>query len=246
MTEAAAVEIALLQDGRRPGPHARALGRSGPPLSRHVAERAGSGGCPCGRVEGPGRAVSRSRTPRWRVEFGEEYLGTAETILDTAVHARTAYYEAVAAAQLAAMFDQTLEAEKAAAELANEQYRSGTTSRLDQARQHLAYAETFKAAAEAKRDAVAKHEALNRLLKLWGGRPPGPCRIDCRTCQHSVRSSATSRPSLPPTASPPTPAGLTRRSSRLVRPSLRGARGTTTACSSPMTSPSTSATPWCR
>jgi outer membrane protein TolC len=84
------------------------------------------------------------------------------------MHARIAYYEAVAARQLSAMYGQTLEAEKAAAELANEQYRSGTTSRLDQARQHLAYAETFKAAAEAERDAVAKREELNRLLKLWG------------------------------------------------------------------------------
>jgi outer membrane protein TolC len=115
-----------------------------------------------------GELLSRSTTHRWRTEFGEEYLGTAEAMTKTAAEARTAYYEAVAAAQIATMFDQTLDAEKAAAELANEQYLAGTTSRLDQARQHLAYAETFKAAAEAKRDAVAKREALNRLLKVWG------------------------------------------------------------------------------
>jgi outer membrane protein TolC len=115
-----------------------------------------------------GELLSRSTTNRWRTEFGEEYLGTAEAMTATAAEARTAYYEAVAAAQIAAMFDQILDAEKAAAELANEQYRAGTTSRLDQARQHLAYAETFKEAAEAKRDAVATREALNRLLKLWG------------------------------------------------------------------------------
>ena len=115
-----------------------------------------------------GELLSWSRTRRWSPEFGDEYLEITDTIVDTAAEARKAYFEAVAAAQLAAMFDQTLDAEKAAAELANEQYRSGTTSRLDQARQHLAYAESYKAVAEARRAAVEKREALNRLLNLSG------------------------------------------------------------------------------
>jgi hypothetical protein len=168
MTEAAAVEVALLQDA---GVQDLAQGywAQRPSFVAAVAESAADAEDPRAtewRVLG--ELVSRSRTPRWRVEFGEEYLGAAETVLDTAMHARVAFHEAVAAAQLAAMFDQTLQAEKAAAELANEQYRSGTASRLDQARRHLAYAETFKAAAEARREAVAKREALNRTLKLWG------------------------------------------------------------------------------
>jgi hypothetical protein len=174
MTEATAVEVALLQSNdvqdlmlenwaQRPSFVAAVAERAGSPEDTRPAE-----------WKMLGELVSRSRTPRWRLEFGEEYLGAAETILDTAMHARVAYYEAVAAAQLSAMYGQTLEAEKAAAELANEQYRSGTASRLDQARQHLAYAETFKTAAEAKRDAVAKREELNRLLKLWGEQTAWP------------------------------------------------------------------------
>lgn len=174
MTEAAAVETALLQSNdvqdlmlehwaQRPSFVAAIAERAGSPDDTRPAE-----------WKLLGELVSRSRTPRWRLEFGEEYLGTAETVLDAAMHARVAYYEAVAAAQLSAMYRQTLEAEKAAAELANEQYRSGTASRLDQARQHLAYAETFKTAAQAEQDAVAKREELNRLLKLWGEQTAWP------------------------------------------------------------------------
>jgi hypothetical protein len=168
MTEAAAVEVALLESN-----DVQDL------MLEHWAQRSSFVAAVAERVGSPddtrpaewkllGELVARSRTPRWRLEFGEEYLGTAETILDTAMHARVAYYEAVAAAQLSAMYRQTLEAEKAAAELANEQFRSGTASRLDQARAHLAYAETFKAAVKAEQDAVTKREELNRLLKLWG------------------------------------------------------------------------------
>src|SRR5688572_29211045 len=134
MTEAAAVEVALLESNdvqdlmlehwaQRPSFVAAVAKRAGSPDDTRPAE-----------WKLLGELVSRSRTPRWRLEFGEEYLGTAETILDTSMHARVAYYQAVAAAQLAAMYRHTLEAEKAAAELANEQFRSGTASRLDQAR----------------------------------------------------------------------------------------------------------------
>ncbi|MGE3289824.1 MAG: hypothetical protein AB7I59_14885 [Geminicoccaceae bacterium] len=168
MTEAAAVEVALLQDR---GVQDLMLEHwaQRPSFVADVASR-------IERAEDPrpvewkvqGELLSRSTTKRWRMEFGEEYLETTEVMTGAATKARTAYYEAVAAAQLAAMFDQTLDAEKAAAELANEQYRAGTTSRLDQARQHLAYAETVKAVAAANRDAVEKREALNRLLKLHG------------------------------------------------------------------------------
>lgn len=169
MTEAAAVEVALLQDGGVQDLMHENWARR-PSFVAAVAETtANAGDTRAAEWKLLGELVSRSRTSRWRVEFGEEYLGAAGTILDTAMHARAAYYEAVAAAQLASMYDQILQSEKAAAELANEQYRSGTASRMDQARQHLAYAETYKAAAEAKRDAVAKREELNRLLKLWGG-----------------------------------------------------------------------------
>lgn len=168
MTEEAAVEIALLNDGGTQDLLTEYWAQR-PSLVASVAEasrRAGDTRAAEWKVLG--QILSRSTTGRWNPEFGEEYLQAADTILRQATKARTAYYQAVAAAQLAAMFDQTLEAGKAAAELANEQYRAGTTSRLEQARQQLAYAETYKAAAEAGRDAVSKREALNQVLMLWG------------------------------------------------------------------------------
>lgn len=174
ITEAAAVEVALLQDsGVQDLMHEHWAQR--PSFVADLASRIESGEDPRSvewKVQG--ELLSRSTTRRWRTEFGEEYLETAEAMTGTAAKARITYHEAVAAAQLAAMFDQTLDAEKAAAELANEQYRSGTTSRLDQARQHLAYAETVKAAAEARHNAVEKREALNRLLKLHGTQTAWP------------------------------------------------------------------------
>lgn len=168
MTEAAVVETALLQDdGVQDLMHEYWVLRPG--FVTSVAETAANDK-DTRTVEAKilGELISNSTTQRWERGFGAEYLGAAETILATAAETRTAYYEAVAAAQLASMFDQALEAETAGAELANEQYRAGTTSRLDQAQQHLAYAGTYKEAAEARRDAVAAREALNRRLELWG------------------------------------------------------------------------------
>lgn len=169
MTEAAAVEVALLRDGDVRGLLQDHWSQR-PSFVRDVAARVAGGEDPRPTEwQILGELLSRSTTRRWGREFGEEYLETAEAMTARVGAARIAYYEAVAAAQCAAMFDQTLDAEKAGAELANEQYRSGTASRLDQAERHMASAETFKAAAITKRDAVAAREALNRELKLWGG-----------------------------------------------------------------------------
>lgn len=170
MTEAAAVEIAVLQDAgvqslllQWPNYALRAS------FVEAVAETTNDSKDPQAlewRILG--EILSKSATRRWDRSFGEEYLKAANTVVDTAARARTAYYEAVAAAQLAAMFEQVLQADQAAVTLANEQYRSGTTSRLDQVRQHLAYAETLKASAAARLDATTRRETLNRILNLHG------------------------------------------------------------------------------
>jgi outer membrane protein TolC len=170
MTEAAAVEIAVLQDAevqslllQWPNYALRAS------FVEAVAETAtDSKDSQALESKILGEILSRSATRRWDRSFGEEYLKAANTIVDAAARARTAYYEAVAAAQLAAMFEQVLQADQAAVTLVNEQYRSGTTSRLDQVRQHLAYAEAMKAGAEARREAVTRRETLNRILNLHG------------------------------------------------------------------------------
>lgn len=184
MSEAAAVEVALLND---PAVQAR--------LQEHDALRAGfvrelatlaesgaANGGPSVEWRLVGRTIVRPRFVAdnsgeegerepvgiWDRDFAEGYLELAATVLAKAEAARQAWYDAVAAGQLAALDAKMLEAGKAAAELANEQYRAGTLSRLDQAREQLAYAETHKEAAEARQRALEAREALNRELLLHG------------------------------------------------------------------------------
>lgn len=98
--------------------------------------------------------------------YGEMYADVARDVLEAANEIRRTYYEAVAAAEVAAMYDRLLDAAKATAELANEQYRAGTLSRLGQAQRQLAYVETYKEAVAARQTAITAREALNRRLSL--------------------------------------------------------------------------------
>lgn len=98
--------------------------------------------------------------------YGEMYADIAHEVLEAANEIRRTYYEAVAAKEVAAMHDRLLDAAQATAELAGEQYRSGTASRLEQTQRQLAYLDTHKHAVAAKREAVAKREALNAMLRL--------------------------------------------------------------------------------
>lgn len=113
-------------------------------------------------------ALMKSVNRKHRYNFADEYLEVAEDFIEVGEEVRKAYVEAVAAHQLAAMMKQVATATQAAAELANEQFRAGATSRRNQALQQIAHAETVKALAEASLDATRSHEALNRLLGLWG------------------------------------------------------------------------------
>jgi hypothetical protein len=113
-------------------------------------------------------ALMKSVNRKHRYDFADEYLEVAEDFIEVGEEVRKAYVEAVAAHQLASMMQQVATATQAAAELANEQFRAGTTSRRSQGLQQIAHAETVKALAEANLEATRAREALNRLLGLWG------------------------------------------------------------------------------
>lgn len=98
--------------------------------------------------------------------YGELYADVAHAVLEKANAIRRAYYEAVAAGEIAALHERLADAARATAELANEQYRSGTASRLEQAQRQLAYVETLKDSVAARREATRAREALNVLLRL--------------------------------------------------------------------------------
>lgn len=101
-------------------------------------------------------------------DFPPEYIAVAADFIEIGEEVRKAYFTAVAAAEIESMLVQSVNATQAAAEIANAQYLAGTTSRRALALQQMIHAETVTALAEAKLDAIAAREALNRHLVLWG------------------------------------------------------------------------------
>lgn len=100
--------------------------------------------------------------------FEQAKLQAASAAVQLAADARRAYFEAVAARQTEQYMGQVLAAAEASAELARRMARVGNWSKLDQAREQAAYAETIAQVARARHEAVSKREQLTRLLGLWG------------------------------------------------------------------------------
>jgi hypothetical protein len=110
------------------------------------------------------QAVNRDSTYR----FANEYAEVAPAFVETAEHVKELWYGAVGANQSELLMRSAVEALKAQAELANEQYRAGTLPRGVQARHHLALSAALKEHAQAKRELIEAREALIRELRLWG------------------------------------------------------------------------------
>jgi outer membrane protein TolC len=91
--------------------------------------------------------------------------GSAE-VLEVATATRSAWIEAVAAAQSAAYATQVLEAAEAGAELARRMKQVGNYSRIEEAREELFLADARAELARARLDAQQKREQLVRLLGL--------------------------------------------------------------------------------
>jgi hypothetical protein len=113
-------------------------------------------------------ALMKSVNTIYRYNFPKEYFDVAEDFIDVGEVVRKEYFEAVAAQQLQTMLEQVATATQAAAELANEQYKAGTTNRRNQSLQLMTHAEVVKELAAAKLEAIETREALNRTLVLWG------------------------------------------------------------------------------
>lgn len=113
-------------------------------------------------------ALMKSVNTIYRYNFPKEYFDVAEDFIDVGEVVRKEYFEAVAAQQLQSMLEQVATATQAAAELANEQYKAGTTNRRNQSLQLMTHAEVVKELAKAKLESIETREALNRTLVLWG------------------------------------------------------------------------------
>ncbi len=108
----------------------------------------------------PTRA-SLSSTQRRQIAF----RGSAE-VLEVATATRSAWIEAVAAAQSAAYAAQVLEAAEAGAELARRMKQVGNYSRIEEAREELFLADARAELARARFESQQKREQLVRLLGL--------------------------------------------------------------------------------
>ena len=97
-----------------------------------------------------------------------QYRAIAET-LRVATEARRAYYRAVAARESAGALAQAKLAAEAASELAGKLGATGAMNKLDQAREHVFYAEVSAQLATARQRITGERERLTRALGLWGG-----------------------------------------------------------------------------
>jgi len=92
----------------------------------------------------------------------------AAQALRTALQARNAWFEAVAAAQAERYTEQVKESAEASAELARRMAGVGSWSRLNQAREQAFYAEATAKLSRARHARLSARERLTRAMGLWG------------------------------------------------------------------------------
>jgi outer membrane protein TolC len=100
--------------------------------------------------------------------FHQAQLRAAEETLRVAAEARRAYYRAVASRELIGFLTQAKSAAEAATQLARRLGETGALNKLDQAREHVFYAEITTQLASARQRADSERERLIRALGLWG------------------------------------------------------------------------------
>jgi len=108
-----------------------------------------------------------ARTRLEERRFEQAKAGATLEMLRVAAETRRAWVRAVAANESVKYFEQVKEAAEAGAELARRMARAGSWGKLEQAREHLFYAEATAQLARAQAAATAAREALTRLMGLW-------------------------------------------------------------------------------
>lgn len=101
--------------------------------------------------------------------FEQAQLQAAYDTVGAATEARKAYFEAVAAQQLARYFQQVQEAAEASNELARRMVAAGNFSKLAQMREQAFHTDALAQVARARHQVAATREQLVRALGLAGG-----------------------------------------------------------------------------
>jgi outer membrane protein TolC len=112
--------------------------------------------------------TQRRRVDIAAVRFRQAQLQAALETLDLAAETRRAWINAVAAWERVVNLDKAKAAADAASALAKELGESGALPKLEQAREHVFYAELTAEAAKARLQARLAKEELTRLMGLWG------------------------------------------------------------------------------
>ena len=103
-----------------------------------------------------------------RRRFEATQLRVASEVLQVAVLTRKAFFSAVAARQTASYMEDVKVSAEAGAEIARRMAAVGNWNKLNQAREHVFYAEATARLSRAKLDAVVQREQLTRLMGVWG------------------------------------------------------------------------------
>ena len=103
-----------------------------------------------------------------RRRFEATQLRVAAEVLQVAIQTRKAYFNAVSARQTASYMTDVKISAEAGAEIAQRMAGVGNWNKLNQAREHVFYAEATARLARAKLASVSQREQLTRLLGVWG------------------------------------------------------------------------------
>lgn len=100
--------------------------------------------------------------------FRQAQLKATEGVLRVAADARRAYFRAVATTQTVAFLEEAKAAAEAASEIVKRLGETGALNKLDQAREHVFYADLGAQLAAAKLRRGSDRELLIRIMGLWG------------------------------------------------------------------------------
>lgn len=100
--------------------------------------------------------------------FRQAQLRAAEETLRVAAETRRAYYRAVATRQLSGFLTEAKSAAETTSKLAKRLGETGGINKLDQAREHVFYAEITGQLASVRQRASSERERLVRMMGLWG------------------------------------------------------------------------------
>ena len=101
--------------------------------------------------------------------FRQAQLRAAEETLRVAAETRRAYYRAVATREVTGFLAQAKSAAETASQLAKRLGETGGINKLEQAREHVFYAEITGQLATMRQRTSSERERLVRMMGLWGG-----------------------------------------------------------------------------